>query len=86
MLKKNFWQIKFPSDKGNQFYRPNVMTNTINRERPQSVQICEWIWEHIGIVFTYIYFNIYDLIIFLFWIYIIGKQPNLPTFKHNIIF
>ena len=54
-LKKVFQQCKFPSDTKNQFHKPNFVTSNINGEKSQSVQICEWIWKKIGIVFIYIY-------------------------------
>ena len=61
-MKKNFRQCKFPSDTKNQFYKPNFVTGNINGEKSQTVQICEWIWEKIGIVYYYIYINMKHLI------------------------
>ena len=40
-MKNTLYQIKFPSDKGNQFHKPTFAT--INRENPQSVIFYEWI-------------------------------------------
>ena len=54
-MKKNFQQCKFLSDTKNQFYKPNFVTGNMNGEKSQTVQICEWIWEKIGIVYYYIY-------------------------------
>ena len=50
-MKKIFRQCKFPSDTKNQFYKPNFVTSNMNGEKSQTVQICKWIWEKIGIVY-----------------------------------
>ena len=50
-MKKIFRQCKFPSDTKNQFHKPNFVIGIMNGEKSQTVQICEWIWKRIGIVY-----------------------------------
>ena len=85
-MKKVFQQCKFPSDTKNQFYKPNFVTGNMNRKKSQTVQICEWIWEKIGIVDYYIYINMKHLLKNLISFLMTGKEPELPTMKDYIIF
>ena len=40
-MKKKFQKCEFPSNTKNQFYKPNFVTGIMNREKSQTVQICE---------------------------------------------
>ena len=61
-LKKIFRQAKFLSDIGNNFNKPNFVTQ--NGTKSQSVEICEYLWKSLGkklkymSLFNFIYSNV----------------------------
>ena len=61
-LKKIFREAKFLSDIGNNFNKPNFVTQ--NGTKSQSVEICEYLWKSLGkklkymSLFYFIYSNV----------------------------